>query len=102
MLLRWFDQKLVFSTTYLDGTDVVLVHSRVLLRGEKYSRPFTQSSASDVARLDRVRLYTNQVPKNGIGSFSLVTSGFRPAAFRGRVAESKSNQSPSRSGGGDG
>ena len=34
MLLRWIDQKLVFSTTCLDGTNVVLVHSRVLLRGE--------------------------------------------------------------------
>ena len=35
MLLRWVDQELVFPTTYVDGTNVVLVYSRVLLRGEK-------------------------------------------------------------------
>jgi hypothetical protein len=35
MLFRWIDQKLVFSTTSLDGTNVVLVHSCVLLCGEK-------------------------------------------------------------------
>lgn len=35
MLFRWIDQKLVFSTTYPDGTDVVLVHSCILLRGKR-------------------------------------------------------------------
>jgi hypothetical protein len=35
MLFRWIDQKLVFSTTHLDGTDVVLIHSCVLLRGKR-------------------------------------------------------------------
>lgn len=34
MLLRWIDQKLIFSTTCLDGTNVVLIHSCVLMRGE--------------------------------------------------------------------
>jgi hypothetical protein len=35
MLLRWIGQKLVFPTTHLDGTNVVLVYSCLLLRCEK-------------------------------------------------------------------
>jgi hypothetical protein len=75
MLLRWADQKLVFPTTYVDGTNVVLVHARVLLRGKNNSRR-ARFSAFDIARLDRVRLYTDQVPEDGIGPLCLVTSGF--------------------------
>jgi hypothetical protein len=36
MLLRWLGQKLVFPATCLDGTNVVLVHSCLLLRCEKF------------------------------------------------------------------
>ena len=38
MLLRWIDQKLIFPTTYVNGTNVVLVYSRFLLRGENLSQ----------------------------------------------------------------